>query len=184
VDQVVRSVCLDSDLTALLGSEILAQIWMQHLTQGIIHLAAVLREKNWTLVETEKSLDGTVAGFSAGGRIDLIFRNTHNQYILADIKTGKPKSLKNRKAVTIVENGLFQLPFYRNLAVQNGYTPLCEALYIHLMNNGSIELRSLTDAELETVQPEFETKVQEIVEAINAGDFHRIPVKTSWGARR
>ncbi|RKZ01851.1 hypothetical protein DRQ21_09865 [Candidatus Fermentibacteria bacterium] len=184
VDQVVKSVCLGSNLTALLGSETLAQIWMQHLTQGIIRLTAVLQENKWTLVETEKRLDGTVAGFPAGGRIDLIFRNTHNQYILADIKTGKPKSLKNRKTVTIVKNGLFQLPFYRNLAVQNGYTPVSEALYIHLMNNGSIELRSLTDAELESVQQEFETKVREIVKAINAGDFHQMPEKTSWDARR
>jgi len=184
VDQVVRSVCLSSNLTALLGSGTLAQIWMQHLTQGIIRLTAVLKDRKWTLVETEKSLDGTVAGFPAGGRIDLIFRNTNNEYILADIKTGKPKSLKSRKTVTIVKNGLFQLPFYRNLAVQNGYTPVCEALYIHLMSNGSVELRSLTEAELEAVQPEFETKVQEIVEAIHSGDFHQIPVKTSWDAGR
>ncbi len=184
VKQVVESICRSSNLTALLGSETLAQIWMQHLAQGIASLIAILDEKKWTLVDTEKSLGGTVAGYPAGGRIDLIFNNSENRYILADIKTGKPKLLRNSKAVTIVKKGLFQLPFYRNLALQNGYTPLWGASYIHLMSNGSIEFRSLTESELEAIQPEFETKVVEIIEAIHAGDFHQTPVETGWGDSR
>jgi len=184
VEQVVESVCRSSNLTALLGSETLAHIWMQHLAQGITSLTAILDKKKWTLVETEKSLGGTVAGYPASGRIDLIFRNSENRYILADIKTGRPKSLRNSRAVTIVKKGLFQLPFYWNLALQNGYTPLWGASYIHLMGNGSIEFRSLTEIELEEIQPEFNARVIEIVEAIHAGDFHRTPVKTGWGGRR
>jgi hypothetical protein len=180
---VVRTICNEYNLTALLGSETLAEIWMKHLADSAGRLVSKLEEMNWSFVESEKELCGTVAGFPATGRIDLILKNARGEFILADLKTGRPGTLKNTRGVTIIENGLFQLPFYRDLAVQNGYRPLSEAVYIHLQRDGSLEFRSLSDTELQGIHTQFESKVNEIHKAISVGDFHPNPKKNRQGAK-
>ena len=92
--------------------------------------------------------------------------------------------MKNGQKVTIIKNGLFQLPFYRDLAVQNRYKPIAEAAYIYLHGNGDLTFRSLTNSELLGIQDEFEEKVKEIVTAIDQGNFHQIAEKESFGSRR
>lgn len=165
---IVKRICESRDLTANLGSVTLAEIWIEHLVKGISCLTMRLAEKNWAFVESEKSLSGTIAGFSAGGRIDLIFKNELDEFILADLKTGRPKPVT---AASLIKNNLFQLPFYRNLALQNGYTPLAEAVYIYMEGNGNITFKSLTHSDLEGINSDFERRVLEIVESIARGNF-------------
>ncbi len=119
-------------------------------------------------MESEKNLEGEIAGLPAAGRIDLIFKNPDGEYIVADLKTGKPKTVH---AGNLIRKNLFQLPFYRNLAIQNGYTPLSEATYIHIEGNGNITFKSLKSNELKEINGEFEEKVLEIVESISLGSF-------------
>lgn len=164
----VQNICTERGLTAHLGSEILAEIWMEHLVKGISCLSAELAEKQWNFVESEKSLQGTIAGLPAGGIIDLIFKNRKGEYILADLKTGKPKAIT---ADNLIRKNLFQLPFYRNLAIQNNYSPLSEATYIHMESNGKITFKSLTDRDLENTNGEFEERILEIVESFAQGKF-------------
>lgn len=179
IASVVEDVCRESELASLLGSATLADIWMEHLVTGIGNLVLLLEEKSWTFVDSEKSLEGTIASYPAGGIIDLIFRNESGEYILADLKTGKPKSLSNKKGISIIANGLFQLPFYWNLAMQNGYTPQSCAAYIHIEGSGEITFKSLTNQDLESVNSEFEKKVVEIVESISHGNFKLDPEKSN-----
>ena len=168
----VKQICKSRDLAANLGSATLAEIWMEHLVNGISSLTDRLAEKSWTFVESEKSLSGTIAGLPAGGRIDLIFKNEKEEYILADLKTGKPRPVT---VTSLIKKNLFQLPFYRNLALQNGYTPLAEAAYIYMEGNGNITFKSLSNSDLAGINSEFEERVLEIVESIAQGKF---PEKT------
>ncbi len=173
VNRIIDSICLQNKLVELLGSTTLATIWKEHLTKGIKTLKDQILEREWTLIETEKNLKGTIAGFSATGKVDLIFIDKENNYILADLKTGKPKKVRNTRKITVLKNNLLQLPFYRNLALQNNYKPLSLALYIHLEGDGNITFVPLTDIELESLNDEFEDKVRETVQSMLSGDFHK-----------
>lgn len=164
----VRKICAEHNLAAHLGSECLAEIWIEHLVNGINNLSAELAEKNWNFEESERNLTGTIAGLPATGRIDLIFKNQNGKYILTDLKTGRPKAIT---AGNLIKKNLFQLPFYRNLAIQNGYTPLAEAAYIYMEANGQITFKSLTNNTLEDINHDFEERVLEIVESIALGKF-------------
>ncbi len=165
---VVRDICKEHNLSANLGSDVLLEIWMNHLVKGIESLVSNLEKKGWSFQFSEKKLNGTIAGFEAGGRIDLIFTDINGKYILADLKTGKPKTIT---AGNLLKKNLFQLPFYRNLALQNGFSNISEVTYIYMESNGTITFKSLTNMELQDLNPEFENRVIEIVESIRNGIF-------------
>jgi len=168
VFETVREICMASGLSEHLGSDTLAAIWMENLVPGIGQLKEMLAEMRWTFIASEISLTGTVAGLLASGRIDLVFKCPQGGYILADLKTGKPPSVTPGNIIT---NNRFQLPFYRALAVQNGYSPLTAAAYIYLESSGEVSVKSLSNSELEGINSQFEERVLQIVEAISAGVF-------------
>jgi hypothetical protein len=170
----VREICLKYGLSTHLGSETLASIWKEHLVAGISSLTEMLGEMQWTFAECEKSLTGTIAGLPAEGRIDLIFKCPGGGWIVADLKTGKPQPVTADK---LIQNNLFQLPFYRNLAVQNGYTPFTAATYIHIESCGEITFKTLGNNELENINGEFEERVLQLVESISMGVFPEDPEK-------
>ena len=64
-----------------------------------------------------------------------------------------------------------QLPFYRNLALQNGYPPETAACYIHLEGNGDVTFEEITGDELDSIQDQFENLVKETVEKMRNGAF-------------
>ncbi|MEA3266673.1 MAG: PD-(D/E)XK nuclease family protein, partial [Candidatus Fermentibacteria bacterium] len=167
-DATVRRICGEKKLASHLGSETLADIWIEHLVAGINSLTSMLAERNWTFVASEKYLTGKIAGEPASGRVDLIFKDQNGEYILADIKTGRPKAITARN---LLRKNLFQLPFYRNLAIQNNLTPLAEATYIYMEGNGEITFKSLTGKELEQINEEFESRVLEILDSMVHGRF-------------
>ncbi len=167
-DNIVKRICTQNSLVSHLGSETLADIWKEHLVTGINSLTSLLAEKEWAFHASEKHLTGKIAGQPASGRVDLIFKNKKSEYILADLKTGKPRAIT---AGNLLRKNLFQLPFYRNLAIQNGLTPLAEATYIYMEGNGKITFKSLTGEELEGINEEFENRVLEILDSMVHGRF-------------
>ncbi|MCK5841363.1 MAG: PD-(D/E)XK nuclease family protein [Candidatus Sabulitectum sp.] len=167
-DTTVRRICREKNLVSHLGSETLADIWIEHLVAGINSLTSMLADKDWDFVASEIHLTGEIAGEPAVGRVDLIFKNQKGEYILADLKTGRPKAIT---AGNLLRKNLYQLPFYRNLAIQNDLTPLAEATYIYMEGNGKITFKSLTGEELEGINGEFENRVLEILDFMVHGRF-------------
>ncbi len=165
---VINSICAEEKLSSHLGSETLAEIWISHLVNGVTALTKELSDRGWVLFASEIHLTGTIAGLPAGGRIDFIFKNQAGEFILADLKTGKAKQITARN---LIKKNLFQLPFYRNLAIQNKYTPFAEAAYIYMEGNGLITFKTLTNSELEEINDQFEERVIEIAESITLGHF-------------
>ena len=165
---VINCICEEEKLSSHLGSEVLAEIWINHLVNGVTSLKNELSDKGWDFYDSEISLNGTVAGLPAGGRIDFIFKNQAGEFILADLKTGKAKKIA---AGNLIKKNLFQLPFYRTLAIQNNFTPFAEAAYIYMEGNGLITFNTLTNSELEAMNDQFEERVTEITESIALGFF-------------
>ncbi len=158
----------ESELEIMLGSEKLSEIWIKHTADAIEELRKELKRRNWRYMGSEIPVEGTVAGCPARGRIDLIFEDSPGQLILADLKTGRPRGITVKNMLKELK---LQLPFYRNLALQNGYPPETAACYIHLEGNGDVTFEEITGDELDSIQDQFENLVKETVEKMRNGAF-------------
>lgn len=170
-EQVEKTVWEEGEkgnITALLGTPALAELWTRHTVEGIKSLLQQLEERGWSFQAKEVYLTGVVAGYEAYGFIDLIFKDGEGGIVVADLKTGSPKKISGRN---ILKEGLFQLPFYSSLAEQNGISPVNVACYIHLESNGRVTFREVSAAELRDIHEEFEMLVRDTVDNIHNGRF-------------
>ncbi len=165
---VVQHASDESGLEIMLGSRKLSEIWVTHTADAVEKLRKELTSRNWRYRGSEIRVEGTVAGYPAQGRIDLIFENQERSLVLADLKTGRPRGITVKNMLK--ENKL-QLPFYRSLALQNGYAPVAAACYIHLEGNGDVTFEEITGNELDSIQDQFENLVVETVEKMRNGNF-------------
>ena len=113
-------------------------------------------------------MEGSVAGFPAEGRVDLVFDCGGKGLVLADLKTGRPRGIT---AGNMLKEGRLQLPFYTALARQNGYTPVLSACYIHLEGNGDVTFEETSSGQLDSINDGFEAMVRETAEKMKSGAF-------------
>lgn len=165
---IVQRTADESGLEIMLGSGKLAEIWVKHTAEAVERLRRELNSRNWTFRGSEIRLEGAVAGYPAEGRIDLIFESCGEGLVLADLKTGRPAGATGKN---MLSRNKLQLPFYRSLALQNGYKPILSACYIHLEGNGEVTFEEVPGEELESIHDRFETKVRETVENMRNGVF-------------
>ncbi len=168
VRDIVMGLAEGAGLVKLLGSAELADIWTDHAVSGIEKLIAEVSGRNWRIHLTEESLTGTVAGYSARGRVDLVFSNAQGDLVLADLKTGRPRGCT---ASSMLKKNLLQLPFYYFLARENRWQQVSSACYIHLEGSGDLTIEEVSSDEILALEPEFRELVTDTVEKIRAGVF-------------
>ncbi|PIE53446.1 hypothetical protein CSA37_01360 [Candidatus Fermentibacteria bacterium] len=159
---------LSRSLEIMLGSSALADIWRASTVKGIEALQKELDERKLCYRDSEISLRGTIAGYAAAGRIDLIFTTEAGSLVLADLKTGREPSWRTLNPVKLK---LFQLPFYYELAKQNLDIPVTECLYIYLQSSGNPAFREIAAERLEEQQNDFHQLVTDTVKAMKNGMF-------------
>ena len=170
VRDIVMELARGAGLVKLLGSAELADIWTDHAVSGIEKLIAEVCRRGWRIHLTEESLTGTVAGYRARGRVDLVFTTAQGGLVLADLKTGRPRGCT---AASMLKKNLLQLPFYCSLAMENGWSAVSSACYIHLEGSGELTIEEVSADEMKAIAPEFEELVTDTVEKIRAGVFPR-----------
>ena len=170
-----------NNLRAMLGSQALASVWISNTCRGLEQMLLELNEKKWTFHDCEVEVKGTVAGYPARGRIDLIFTSDSGNFILADLKTGRPKEAK---ADNLIRKGLYQLPFYMELAIQNGCQPVSKVCYIHLQGTGDVTFEEISAADISSIKSDFENSVSDTVMNIHRGIFPFREEKNDWSRSR
>lgn len=150
------------DLQALLGSAAFASNYPATLLNCVQRALEFFEREGFTPLASEKSVQGTIAGLPAAGRLDLLLSSPGGT-VAFDLKTGSPAKTRNP-----LENpGLFQLPVYYSLCHEK---PVMMG-YLHVQKTGAPVLNAVSASEIELALPGVEARIRRIHENITNGFF-------------
>lgn len=173
---------IDLNLEAILGSRALLDTYLDNVSTHLFNAFLFLGEEHWTPIAAEKTLSTMFGGLPVRGRIDLLVRRSDGSLLVADVKTGKPKSVNSIKGE--IERGvLYQPGVYRALVLADpsvDTTPESVSMaYIHIPEGQEARIIELDAETMDGLESSVIANSIEVAKLVTEGIFPPVPLAVS-----
>jgi len=176
----MRACAAGLNLEETLGSRALLDTYLDNVSTLLFKAFLILGEEHWTPIAAEKTLSTMLADLPVRGRIDLLLRKPDGSLLVADVKTGKPKSVTTITGE--IERGiLYQPGMYRALVLADTSidTPpgSVSMAYVHIPEGQETRIIELDAETLKELEGSFIANSIEAVKLMTEGIFPPVPLK-------
>ncbi len=159
-------------LARAMGSRALAGVFLDRQADAVLRSIGELDSSGLTVVATEETVAGTVAGEAFSGRVDLLMRDGEGRLLILDVKTGR--SLPSERDVE--EGRRYQPPVYYSLARQTfPDEELAGVGYVSVSGDSPGERVFMASGWLEDIMGATEERIVVLAGLIRQGFFPPCP---------